>query len=290
LNEFQRAVELDPNFAAAWAVIASTMQIAGEWDAAKREDTWRRAKQAAMRALQIDESIAEAHSVLGWLAMFGDWDLKEASFRFSRAVELEPRNPELQRQYAAALSIQERHDDAAREIERAELSDPGVSPISAGLAEVYFLARRHAEARQQARRAITLNQENSFAHWLLAVNSQLDGDIAEAEREYKWCLKKYSLDSRAITGLAHLRARQKQYPEAQKMMDNAIRQWGTQDGWNCSLALVSWEGGDAERARKALQRCMGFRDGSALFVLVDPRYDGMRQTPEYQALLGRVKR
>ena len=220
LPHFERAVQLDGNFAAAWAAMATTLEQAAEW-ADDRAAVEQRAKRAAVRALELDETIAEAHAVLGALAFYREWDVKEAAFRYGRAVELNPRNADLQRSYASALGLQGRHEEAAVEIGRAELSAPDVSPMSAGLAEVYFLARRHSEARTQARRAIALSNDNAFAHWLLAVNSQLDGDLEEAEREYQWCLRKYALDGRAITGLAHLRAVQGRGKAALEIIEGA---------------------------------------------------------------------
>lgn len=289
LPHFERAVQLDGNFAAAWAAIATTLEAAAEW-ADDRAVVEQRAKRAAVRALELDETIAEAHAVLGSLAFYREWDVKEAVFRYGRAVELNPRNADLQRSYASALGLQGRHEEAAVEIGRAELSAPDVSPMSSGLAEVYFLARRHSEARTQARRAIALSKENAFAHWLLAVNSQLDGDLEEAEREYQWCLRKYALDSRALTGLAHLRAVQGRGKEGLAILEGAMRKWGSERGWSCGLAMVKWAMGDREGARVALRRGAEFREGSALFVLVDPRYDGMRETAEYRAIAGMVKR
>lgn len=290
LKAFEKAVALDPQFGRAWAGMAMALEGLSEWDDANGAELAQRSQDVARKALAIDDTIAEAHRMLGSVALFRTWNQREAMAHLSRSAELEPANPEMIRMYAAVLSLMGRHDDAIRQASRAELMEPNVAAVSAAVGDAYFLARRHAEARKAARRAIALDPNHAFSHWLLAVNAQLDNDFDEAEREYKWCLAKYDLDSRAITGLAHLRVQQGRDAEGRKLLDDAVRRWRSERGWHASRAIILAAMGEIDAARTAIRKSGEFHEGSAPFILVDPRYDPLRTTPEYREIEKRMIR
>ena len=290
LKAFEKAVALDPQFGRAWAGMAITLEGLSEWDDAHGAELAQRSQDAARKALEIDDTIAEAHRMLGSVALYRTWNQREALAHLSRSAELEPANPEMIRMYAAVLSLLGRHDDAIRQASRAELMEPNIAAVSAAVGDAYFLARRHAEARKAARRAIALEPSHAFSHWLLAVNAQLDNDFDEAEREYKWCLAKYDLDARAITGLAHLRVQQGRASEGKRLLDDAVRRWKAERGWYSSRAIILAATGEIEAARSALRKSAEFHEGGAPYVLVDPRYDPLRGTPEYKDIEKRMIR
>lgn len=289
LKAFEKAVALDPRFGRAWAGMAMALEGLAEWDDARGEELARRSQDAARKALEIDDSIAEAHRLLGSVALFRNWNQREALAHLSRGAELEPANAEMIRMYAAVLSLLGRHDDAVRQAVRAELIEPNSAAVSAAAGDAYFLARRYADARKAARRAIALDPNFAFAHWLL-VTSQLDGDFGEAEREYKWCLAKYDLDPRAITGMAHLRVRQGRAAEGKQLIDGAVRRWKSERGWYSSRAIYFAATGELGAGREALRKAAEYHEGSAPYVLVDPRFDPLRDTPEYREIEKRMIR
>lgn len=290
LKAFEKAVELDPQFGRAWAGMAKALEGLSEWDDARGAELAQRSLDSARKALEIDDTIAEAHRMLGSVALYRTWNQREAMVHLSRSAELEPANPEMIRMYAAVLSLLGRHDDAIRQASRAEIMEPNVAAVSAAVGDPYFLARRHSEARKAARRAIALDPNHAFSHWLLAVNAQLDNDFVEAEREYKWCLVKYDLDSRAITGLAHLRVQQWRAAEGKKLLEDAVRRWKSERGWQVSRAIVLAAAGEIDAAREALRKSAEFHEGGTPYVLVDPRFDLLRNTSEYREIEKRMIR
>jgi TolB-like protein len=146
IDHFNQAIELDANYALAYAGLADCYVAISAYAAASPKDAYPKAKEAAEKALEIDNQLAEALTSLAHIAWLYDWDWPEAERKFKQAIDLNPNYATAHQWYAVYLSSQERHEEALTEARRAQEIDPTSIPISEDLARVFYHARRFDEA------------------------------------------------------------------------------------------------------------------------------------------------
>ena len=153
---FQRALERDPRYALAYAGIADCYRTLPIMSDAPSRESFPKAKQAALKALEIDNNLAEAHSALGYVEYFFEWDWAAAEKEFQRAIEINPNYPLAHLGYAHLLSTLGRHEDALAEIDRAIKLDP-LSPFVGTIkGQILFHARRYSEAIEEVNKALEI--------------------------------------------------------------------------------------------------------------------------------------
>ncbi|HKP73837.1 MAG TPA: tetratricopeptide repeat protein, partial [Pyrinomonadaceae bacterium] len=157
IKRLSRAVELDPKFALAYAEMADCYALLNWYVEPPPAEAFEHAKQAALKAVEADDNLAEAHASLGFIKLHYDRDWEGAGHEFRRAIELKPGNALAHRWYAFNLSAIGRHDEAVAEIKRAQGISPKSPVIATAVANVLFLARRFDEAIAQCHRALELD-------------------------------------------------------------------------------------------------------------------------------------
>ena len=157
VSYFQQAVDKEPSFALAYAGLADWYGMLTEYHAVPARETYGPARTAAMRALALDNELAEAHTSLAYLKQFYEWDLTGAEAQFKRALDLDPGYATAHQWYAEYLSAMGRHDEALAEIRRAADVDPLSLIINAVQANILYMARRYDEAIDVCRRAIDMD-------------------------------------------------------------------------------------------------------------------------------------
>src|SRR5262245_34123022 len=153
---YNQAIEKDPGFALAYSGLAESYVLFSNYDVASPKDSMPQAKAAALRALELDESLAEAHTALGWYLTQYEYDQKGSEKELKRAIELNPKYATAHQWYAQLLAQLKRFDEAQAEIHRAVESDPLSPVVSFNVGWQLTLARRHAEALKEAEHAVTL--------------------------------------------------------------------------------------------------------------------------------------
>jgi TolB-like protein/Flp pilus assembly protein TadD len=201
LTYFERALERDPEYARAYAGVADCYSLLGFYHYLRPKDAFPEARAAALRALELDESLDEAHTSLGFVKIWHDWDGLGAAADYKRALELNPNSPQALHWYAATLNVLRRPDEAVAQVERAVLVDPLSVMENAGFAWTLIGARRYAEARTRLQRAIELDPDFALAHWLLGEAHVFDSRIAESLTHFQ---KAVDLSDRYIWFLASL--------------------------------------------------------------------------------------
>ena len=181
-----QALAIDPDFALAHAGLADVYSLLGFYGGLRPEESMPQAKAAAERALELDDTLAEAHTALAWVLMTYEWDWSRAKREFERAIELDPRHAPAHYWLGDYYAYVERDAEAAVvESELAVAVDPLEPHANAGLGQRFFYAGRYEEAEAQFRNAIELAPTSFFAHWhlaqLFAVQSRLDEAITSAE-------------------------------------------------------------------------------------------------------------
>jgi DNA-binding winged helix-turn-helix (wHTH) protein/tetratricopeptide (TPR) repeat protein len=165
---FQQAVNVEPGYARAWAALADTYNVLPDWGVLPPREAFPRAKAAALEALQLDPSLAEAHAALGYAIGNYNWDWPQAEKEFQTALRLDSDYPSAHQWYAMQLAALGRFPEATAEIRKAQQLDPTSPVIGTDAADILYAAGRNAAAIDKFREVIDLNGDFPEAHAGLA--------------------------------------------------------------------------------------------------------------------------
>jgi Tfp pilus assembly protein PilF len=167
---FRRAIAQDPNYANAYSGLADTYALLGDWQygAMTTREALPKAKAAAAKALELDDTLSEAHTSLAFTLAGFDWKLSEATEEFQRAIQLNPGYATAHHWYAWHLALLSRYDEAIEEMRRAQNLDPWSLIINSDLAELLVIAHRNDESIQQSLKTIEMDPDFAMAHNQLA--------------------------------------------------------------------------------------------------------------------------
>ena len=296
-ESFRHAVTLDPNYADAWAALGAAyrrLPIAADYDP---EGAFTEAKRAATRALELAPDHAEALSVLGTIAFWYEWDYRRAEELLRRALTLQPGSVDSQYLLAHVLSNVGRHDEALVEVRRARALDPAAPFLRSIEGQFLFMARRYDEALAHLDAAVNLAPRFIQGHVmraypLLALRRYDEAirecDIArklEAEIPHPASMGPRVFPS-ALRGYALAKAGRR--AEAEAVLEWIHRQARTRYTKPVHTALVLHALGRDDEALAQLTRAVDIRDLMLTFLGVDPKWDELRSSPAFQAVLARV--
>jgi TolB-like protein/Tfp pilus assembly protein PilF len=289
IGYFQEAIDKDPRFALAYAGVADTYVLMSGYAAASPKDSLPKAKAAAQKALELDNSLAEAHASLGQAVFAYDINFSEATREFQRAIELNPNYATAHQWYGEGVLAPLRQFEAAiKEMHRALELDPLSVIINADLGGVLFNARRYDEAIGQLRKTLEMDPGFYYAHWNMGEVLEMKGLTNEAMAEYK---KAIALDPDPLPQalLGHIYATSGRRDEALAMLDQLrrISKERYVSPYNFSLIYVGL--GQKEEAIRFLEQTYEDRDGYNLaFLQIDQFLDPLRGDPRFEALVQKV--
>jgi TolB-like protein/Tfp pilus assembly protein PilF len=287
ITYFQQAIEKDTSYALAYSGVADCYALLADYGADPPDEAMPKAKAAALKALQIDPSLAEAHASLAEILHDYDWDYAGALREIERAIELNPNYATAHQWRAEFLSAQGRHQEAIAEAKRALELDPLSIIINRILGDVYLQARRYNEAITQSRKAIEIEPSFSSAHEVLGRSFAAKGQYSEAVAEFR--------------KLAELVGR----GEASREMHDAY----ANGGWNGYLRYAAENGtakttagyrpvyrlaaslaelGKKDEAFALLEEAYQHREYELTLLRVSPEMDNLRSDPRFADLLRRV--
>ena len=288
LTYFQQAVEKDPSYALAYAGIADTYAVMPAYSACSPQDCLPRARTAAEKALELDDSLAEAHASLGFI-LIHYFEIAASKKEFERAIQLNPNYATAHQWYArGALLMAGEFDHAIAEAKRAVEVDP-VSPIiHADLGGVYLMARRHDEAIEQLRKTLEIDPEFYWAHRYLGVALELKGATAEAIAEYQ---KAFALsDDPTMFGfIGHAEVASGRPNEARQMLDRLTEAAKTRYVPAYAFAVIHLALGEKDQALDWLEK--NVRDHASPvtnLITVDPYLDPLRGNSRFEALVQKI--
>ena len=290
IDYFKQAVEKDQKYALAYAGLADAYVLLPPYGAASPSESFPQAEAAARKALELDDTLAEAHTSLGQVLLFYDLDFAGSTMEFERALSLDPNYATAHHWYGGGgpLLALGQFDRAIKEGKRAVELDPLSLINNADLGWLYFNARRYNEAEAQARKTLEMDSHFYLAHYYLGEVLQLKGQLTEAIAEYK---KAAELDDDPfVLGLlAQAYAKLGQRDEALKMLGQlqelATRRYVT----SYSFALVHIALGEKDKAIDWLERAYRDRAGPDIALIkVDPFLDPLRGHPRFEALVQRI--
>jgi eukaryotic-like serine/threonine-protein kinase len=290
IERLEHAVERDPRFALAHAELADCYALLNWYAEPPPDDAWGRAKRAALRAVEADDTLAEAHASLGFIMSYYDRDGEGAERELRRAIELKPGNPVAHRWYAFNLSAMGRHEEALAEIRKAQELSPRSPVIATGVANVLFFAQRFDEAIEQCKRALELDPGSLSTHIVLRWSYERKGMCHEAlaVNEQERAFAGDTPTTRAKH--AHVLAACGRAADAREILHDLIgrreEQWVTA----YEIAVVYTLLGERDEALKWLAQAEREHAVGLTYIRVDPRLDALRTDPRFQELVGRVCR
>lgn len=285
---FEAAIAKDPNYSRAYAGLADAYALIASYGIARPSEVVPKARAAAERAIQLDESLAEAHTSLALITENHDWDWATAERQFQRAIELNPNYSTARHWYAEYLGFQGRFDEALAEIERARKLDPLSLIIAADRGAILYFARQYDQAIEQFRAVLEIEPTFSRATLIIpayAAKGQFDEALESIEKRRRWHEDPWPWAwaanvharagrpeeaLRAFTKMQELNRRDKQAPVP--LLTTAYAGMGRRDEF---FALLE----NAVRERSSL----------VVTLKVDPVYDVLRGDPRFAELLRRVR-
>jgi serine/threonine protein kinase/tetratricopeptide (TPR) repeat protein len=289
IEYFDQAIRIDPNYALAHAGLADSYNVLGQFGELAPDEAMPRAKAAALRALEIDDTLAEAHASLAMVYEVYEWDWAGAETQFKRAIELNPNYANAHHWYAMFLSAAGRHDEALAEIRRAKEIDPVSLIVSTNEGWILFCARQYDSAIEQLQKSIEMDPSFANAHYKLALVYEAKGMYKEAVEEF---LKHEPLSGTSQEKVATLRAA---YSESgwegfcQQQLER-LKKAATEGYVSPKYFVLTYlQLGEKDRAFEWLEKAYQERGEVLLYLKVDPRFDPLRSDPRFSDLLRRVE-
>ena len=284
---YRQAIEKDPNYALAYSGLAETYVLFSSYDVAPANDSMPQAKAAALRALEIDEQLAEAHNALGFYLSNYEWDRDGSEKEYHRAIELKPNYATAHHWLGADLSNVKRFDDSLVELRRAEELDPLSPIIGTNLGDTLVFARRYDEAIAQYKRTLVRNPNFAYAHRALGWAYGSNGMYPEAIAETRTSIELNNASS-AKGYLGLWLAKSGKRDEAMKLLGE-LKQKSTQDYVQSdTFALIYIGLGEREEALNYLEKHMSSRAETANTYAVAPELDVLRSEPRFKEMLKRM--
>jgi tetratricopeptide (TPR) repeat protein len=288
IARFERAVQRDPQFALAYAEMADCYALLNWYVEPPPAGAWARAREAAFKAVEANDKLAEAHASLGFVLCHYDRDWPRAEAEYRRAIELKPDNPVARRWHALNLSAMGRHGEAVAEIRRAQEFYPRSPVIATAVAIVLFYAQRFDEAIEQCQRALELDPGSLATHIVLRWSYEAQGMCEEAFAVFEQ-ERAYAGDTPTTRAKrAHVLASCGRGDEARAILCGLIERRDEQWVTAYEIAVIYSLLGDRDEAFEWLARAEEEHAVGLTYVRVDPRINDLRADPRFSDFLRRA--
>ncbi len=289
IEQFRRAIDLDPGFALAHAGLADAYTTLGYLGYLAPVSTFPVARPHALKAIELDPSLAEPHASLGYIKFYFDWDWTGARDEFRRAIELNPNDPVSHQWNAVYLLAAGRSEEAFGEVKRAQQLDPLSLAINTDIGFHHYYNARYPEAIAQLRSVLGMNRDFALAHlWLgraylqvgrldealaettLAEGRLKDWPVIVAARGFTYGVARRPGDAQAVLREMHALSAQR-----------FVTAYG--------VALVHAGLGEKDDAFRWLDKAFDERSHWLVWLRLDPRWKNLRDDPRFAALVERLK-
>jgi TolB-like protein/DNA-binding winged helix-turn-helix (wHTH) protein/Flp pilus assembly protein TadD len=288
LAYFNQAIEEDPKYAQAYSGLADTYALLGDWQYAVMtpKEAFPKAKAAAIKALELDSALGEAHNSLAFVLDGFDWDFDSAGKEFRRAIELNPGYATAHHWYAWHLSLLGRYDEAIAEMRKAENLDPLSLIINADLAELLVLAHSYDESIQQSHKTIEMDPNFALAHNQLAQAYLQKHMYDKAVAELQKAVQLSGGSPTSTANLARAYALSGNRSEAEKLLSDLKKRSNPGYSNASEIAMIYASLGDTDQAMSWLGK--GYEERFNPGVLLRPGFDPLRSDSRFQNLVHRI--
>jgi TolB-like protein/DNA-binding winged helix-turn-helix (wHTH) protein/Tfp pilus assembly protein PilF len=288
INCFQQALAKDPNYSRAYAGLADSYALLGGYSMVPQTEFMSKAKVAALRALQIDDELPEAHTSLALITENYDWDWQTAEKEYRRAIQLDPNYATAHHWYAEYLTWLGRFDEASRESERARQLDPFSLIIAADNAAILYYSRHYDRAIQQFQ--VVQDMDPTFPRFAVVINACVEkrrfadalahienGRLALGDGPWRWSALAYVYGRAGQPGQARR--------ELEKLKQSNSRSPIDPGGFVFPYVAL----GDKEQAFAWLEKAYSQHSNSMILLKVEPAYDSLRSDRRFKDLMRRVR-
>ena len=291
LSYYTQAIEKDPNFALAYAGLADTYDLLGGPEAGgdmPPNEVLPKAKTAALKALELDESLAEPHASLAHVKFFYDRDFAGAEREYRRSIELNPKYALAHHWYAIYLNTLGRQQEALSEMNKAVELDPFSLAANSWLGRILVSAGQPDQAIEQLRKTIEMDPNFVLAHQRLGTIYEDKGMYDDAISEFNLVLKLTNGGALGVGSLAHAYALAGQRAEAQKSLDQLLEMSKQRYVSPTLIAMVYIALGEKDKAFTWLAEGDKAHDLYIMRLKIDSRFDRLRSDPRFTELVRRV--
>ncbi|HKS28309.1 MAG TPA: protein kinase [Pyrinomonadaceae bacterium] len=286
LEFFKQAIEADATYALAYSGLADSYALLGV--ALPPRDAFPRAIAASLKALEIDDTVAEAHTSFAFARMFFEWDWAGAEGEFKRAIELNPNYATAYQWYGRLLSVLGRHNESIVNLQMAQALDPLSLSINTGVGVSYYLAGRYEDAIEQYRKALEVSDRFTLAHEHLGSALLQVGRPEEGVAEFQRAVALDESDLGLHSSLGHACAVAGRREEASKILSElkeAARERYVSPYFMVELLAGL---GQTDEAFEWLERCYRDRSPHLIFLNVEPKLSALKADPRFDNLLKRM--
>jgi len=288
IEYFNKAIEIDPNYGAAYAGLADCYNMLVVYGRLQPKEGFPKAKDAAAKALEIDESSAEAHSSMAFIKFRWDWDRTATEREFLAAIKLKPAYAPAHQWYSSYLVAVERFDEAIAEAKRTEELEPLSFVASSHLGWIYYLSGRNDEAIEQCRKILELDPSSFPARRYLGLAYEAKGMYPEAIGEFQTGVK-LSGSPLMLALLGHAYAVAGKRAEAQQVL-NDLQQLQAQRYVSPYTVAAIYAGlNNQEEAFEWLDKAVEERDIWLMNLKVDPVFSKLRSQRKFTDILARIR-
>jgi serine/threonine-protein kinase len=288
IKHFEQATRVDPSYAPAYAGLADSYNMLVNYSILPGKETFPKARDAAEKAIALDESLAEAHAALAFTRFQWEWDWAEAERGYRRAIDLKPDYGAAHQWYSSLLAVTGQTERALAEAKRARELEPFSLIVSSHYGWINYLARRYDQTIQESRQILKLDPNFFAAHryQALAYEAQDKSDDALSAFQKALPMSRGSVLLKAELGHAYAVAGKRK--EAMQALDE-LRQLAAQRPISpFHLALVHLGLGEKDRALELLYKALDERAERLVWLRVDPRFDPLRADARFNNLLERI--
>lgn len=289
IENFQKAIQKDPEFALAYSGLSDSYALLSNWGFLPSTEGYPKAKAADLKALELDDSLAEAYNSLGSIQSSYDWNWQEAEKSFLRAISINPNLADAHHWYSFYLSTTGRHEEAILEMQEALQLDPLSLIISANMGFTYYVGREYDKAIDQLKKTIDLDPN-------FAITYQYLGYTYEQKKMYDQALqalrKATTLAPDNLTfyaDLARISAVSGKKQEAERILQYLMNISNERYVSPFDVASIYTGLGDKGKALEWLYRAYEVHADTITYLKMDPRFDSLRSDPRFQELLRRIR-
>ncbi|TMI62787.1 MAG: tetratricopeptide repeat protein [Bacteroidetes bacterium] len=287
IGYFQDAIKKDSNYAGAYSGLADTYLTLYDYELMSFDESTSKAKDAALRALKINENLAEAHNSLAHIDLH-EWKWKSAEEGFRKAIALDQSYVLAHHWFALCLTAIGKTNEAVTQMEKARELDPLSTRINADLGMAYISAGRYDDAISQEQKTLELNPKSAGARWIRGMAYQQKKMFGEAIKDYQSALELSHNNPNFLAALGHVYASSGNIAGAHKVLDTLFVVSKQEPVSPFFFALVYAGLNDKEKALEWLQKAYEEKSGSVRYLKMEPRLQNLRNDPRYIELMKKI--
>jgi adenylate cyclase len=287
---FEQAIDIDPNYVLAYAGLADSYSLLGlsEYSALPPREAFPQARQASVKALELDNTLAEGHVSLAFARMYFDWDFSSAESEYKQAIELNPNYATAHHFRALNLMAMEQADLAIAEMNKAQSLEPLSLIINTNLGWMLYFARQYEQAIEQYQKTLEMDKNFYPARFRLGQAYLQTGSIEEAVKEFEEAVTLSDRKARPLALLGYAYGLSGDRTAAERMLKELNELAKKRYVSSLEIARLHLALGETDQVFDCFNKAVEEREGWLIWVKLEPSFDSLRSDPRYAELLRRM--